>query len=414
MLVCALVAGDPTAAAAGAASSDVTTGRLELTVLSGGTDVTARYTAMATNMSNGHSVTLMLSASGTLVADLPPGSYMVMAMPAGGMGLATVSPTGGIGGAVPTVFSVTIVKGQTVNRVAHAGGGGPGGEFSESDLEDLLDFVSGGAPSTAAELDLSTVPSADELVALARRYHDLYFGQLTAGERSFVESLTRKIEQGPPSSVRTADVEELTAAAAAIAAPGASRAASVVLAARAVMVMPDLALALNNFGAILRLLEELPDSVTVLVAAREADPESPMILTNLANSVRDLGDSRLAEDLYLEALAARDDFGPALSALGEIYMARGDYEKAVEVMMRGAKIGFCAAVGDSLSDAFDEAYGESDTVPPLPPAWDESGSLVPPAPSRSKATLVLPEEFGNWDDISSLAGSIHELSSIMD
>lgn len=63
-----------------------------------------------------------------------------------------------------------------------------------------------------------------------------------------------------------------------------------------------------------------------------------MILTNLANSVLDMGDSLEAESIYLEALSIASDFGPALSALGNIYMARGDYERALEVMIRGAKM----------------------------------------------------------------------------
>jgi len=228
---------------------------------------------------------------------------MVIVMPPGSIGSPAATPTGQIGAVLPTMLNVVIVAGQTAKKTVVIGGPTIPDEFDESDF-DLFDLdPEGGHPQAAA----------------------------------------------------------------AMAAPGASRSASVVLAARAVMEMPGLGLALNNFGAILRLLGEITDSVVVLRAAREVDPESPMILTNLANSVRELGDLRLAESLYLEALRARDDFGPALSALGEIYMARGDYEKAIDMLMRGSEMGFCAAVSDSLVDALDEAYGDSDQVPPRPP-----------------------------------------------
>ncbi|MEA4882809.1 MAG: tetratricopeptide repeat protein [Clostridia bacterium] len=403
------------------------TGRLELRVLSGGADAGAQYMAMATNMASGYTAMLALSPTGVLAADLPAGSYMVVVMP--GSGGMTGSPMGQMTAAMPTMLNVVIVAGKTVSQSVNVGGGALSEEDLEGDPENLFnafDFgddegvteADAGAGADVAQLDLDAAPSTDELISLAQRYHDLYWGELTADERWLVESLTQRIEARPGWPIQTADVEEVTTTAAAIAAPGASRAVSVVLAARAVMAMPDLGLALNNFGAILRLLEEMADSVTVLVAAREADPQSPMVLTNLANSVRDLGDSSLAEELYLEALAASSDFGPALSALGEIYMARRDYEKAIEMMMRGAKTGFCAAVSDTLADALDEAYSESDKVPPLPPTWDDSDSLasvipvVPLAPPRGQAPLYVPQ-FGNWDSIETVAGSVPELSRVV-
>jgi tetratricopeptide (TPR) repeat protein len=126
----------------------------------------------------------------------------------------------------------------------------------------------------------------------------------------------------------------------------------------------------------------------------------------------------MAESLYLEALRARDDFGPALSALGEIYMARGDYEKAIDMLMRGSKMGFCAAVSDSLVDALDEAYGDSDQVPPRPPDWDNNDSLAsaigvaPLVAQHGHSVLVLPR-FGDWGSIDSLVGSMEPLSEVI-
>lgn len=411
----ALAFGEPAIASAGAGGEP--SGRLELTVLSGAEDVCARCTVMATNMSTGHTAMLTISPSGALAAELPAGTYMVIVMPPGGIGSPAAAPTGQIGAVLPTMLNVVIVAGQTATKTVVIGGPIMPDEFIESDF-DLFGLDTEGGYPQAAAVDLDAVVADDELVALARKYHDIYWGRLSFDERSLVESLTWKMDIRSGGAAQSRDVEEITTAAAAMAAPGASRSASVVLAARAVMEMPGLGLALNNFGAILRLLGEITDSVVVLRAAREVDPESPMILTNLANSVRELGDSRMAESLYLEALRARDDFGPALSALGEIYMARGDYEKAIDMLMRGSKMGFCAAVSDSLVDALDQAYGDSDQVPPRPPAWDNNDSLAsaigvaPLVAQHSHPVLVLPR-FGDWGSIDSLAGSMGPLSETM-
>lgn len=415
-VLCSLAFGGPAIASTGAGTEP--TGRLELTVLSGAEDVSAGCMVMATNMSTEHTAMLTMLSSGTLAADLPAGTYMVIVMPPGGFGSPAATPTGQIGVGLPTMLNVVIVAGQTARETVVIGGPIVPDEFDESDFEDLFDLDSKGGHPLAADVDLSAIATDDELIALARRYYDLYWDRLTFDERSFVESLTWKIDVRSDGPALTRDLEGITTAAAAIAAPGASRAASVVLSARAVMEMPGLGLALNNFGAILRLLGEIADSVVVLTAAREVDPESPMILTNLANSIRELGDLRLAERLYLQALETRNDFGPALSALGEIYMAQGDYEKAIDMMMRGSKMGFCTAVNDSLADALDEAYGDSDQVPPRPPAWDSSDSLAsvvsvaPLVAQHSHAVLTLPR-FGSWGSIDSLVGSMEPLSEVM-
>ena len=86
---------------------------------------------------------------------------------------------------------------------------------------------------------------------------------------------------------------------------------------------PDDVLSLDNLGAILHLIDEIPDSLTMLLAAKALDPSSPMILTNIANSLYDLGDFDKTESHYNEALRADSEFGPALYGLGQIYARRG-------------------------------------------------------------------------------------------
>lgn len=131
-----------------------------------------------------------------------------------------------------------------------------------------------------------------------------------------------------------------------------------------------------------------------------------------ANCLLELGDSVRAERLYLQALSSASDYGPALSALGDIYMARRDYRRALEMMMRGAKMGFSSSKGRTLNDLMEEMFGDSRSTPPLPPAQFGLSFFVELSPRLGTPRLVIPK-FGEWDDIATLAGSMRELSRVM-
>ncbi len=257
-------------------------------------------------------------------------------------------------------------------------------------------------------MDLDYIPTADELVELAWRYHDEFWELLSVEEQWTVDRVTERIwsREGLGSASTRENVAEVTTAAAAIAAPGASREIPVILAARAVIAMPELPLAVNNFGAMLRLIGKLRDSITVLLAARELEPRSPMILTNLANSVYELGDSYAAETMYNEALVATGDFGPALTGLGNIYMDRKDYKRALEVMLRGAQVGFCGAVKSACSEAIAGEHGSPGSIPPLPPPWQGGIKTAPSAPgggAGAQSTFTVPQ-IADWSSIATVAG----------
>ncbi|HNY68568.1 MAG TPA: tetratricopeptide repeat protein [Bacillota bacterium] len=411
--LCSLATG---AQAAQQTAPKTATGRLEVTLMRAGVNVTSQYMVMATSESAPMPVMLTLSGSGAMAADLPVGRYTVVAILA-----SVMSNPASMAGQMPTAFDVMIAAGKTIQKVAEVAGaqsgqgsyGGYGG-FDEADEDD--EFGGDGepvdldrVPTVDEPVDLDRVPTVDELLELARGYQDSYWALLDGQEQWAVEQMTRrlKVDAGASAMLTSEDVSEVTTAAAAIVAPGASRETPVVLAARAVIAMPDMALAVNNFGAILRLLGELRDSVTVLLAARRLDPQSPMILTNLANSAYELGDDRAAELLYNEALRANDSFGPALTALGNIYMERGDYEKALATMLKGAQLGFCAAVKDACSEAMDNAYGGPDSIPPLPPPWQGGMAGVASGSSGAGggggATFTVPQ-MADWSSIQSLAG----------
>lgn len=421
--LCCYVVGTPATAetAGGAAANAPGTGRLELTVLRDGADVTSDYIAVATSMSGAMPVMLAPSQSGALAADLPAGQYMIVVMSAeamkspgamaGQMGQMGQMPSG-----LPAMASVSIIAGRTVNKIADVGGGGTFGDLDG--LDDFDDFTgfdepedgTGDKGESAGPVDLDHIPTADELLELAWRYHDQFWRLLSVEEQWMVERMTQRIWLREDLTPTREDVAQAATAAAAIAAPGASREIPVVLAARAVIAMPELPLAVNNFGAILRLLGELRDSVTALLSARELEPQSPMILTNLANSVYELGDSYAAESLYNKALVTTGDFGPALTGLGNIYMERKDYKRALEVMLRGAQAGYCGAVKNACSEAIAGEYGSPGSIPPLPPAWQGGIKTAPPAPGGgvgAQSTFTVPQ-IADWSSMATVAGYMSE------
>lgn len=412
--LCCFAVSSPSPATAemsgGAVANTAGTGHLELTVTRDGGDVTADYMAVATSMSGAMPVMLALSQSGALAADLPAGQYMIVVMQASAM----KNP-----GAMPTMLNVTIIAGKTASKVADVSAGGtfgyPDDPSGFDDLDSFGDFGDTGDATeaeaqSARPVDLDHVPSADELLELAWRYHDEFWALLGTEEQWMVERVTQRIWLREGLTPTQEDVAEVTTAAAAIAAPGASREIPVVLAARAVIAMPELPLAVNNFGAMLRLIGRLRDSVTVLLAAKKLDPQSPMVLTNLANSMYELGDSYAAESFYNKALMTAGDFGPALTGLGNIYMKRKDYRRALDVMLRGAQMGFCGAVKSACSEAMAGEYGDPGSIPPLPPPWQGGIKTAPSTPgggAGARSTFTVPQ-IANWSSIATVAGYMNE------
>jgi len=178
--LCCYVVGTSAAAetAGGAAANAPGTGRLELTVLRDGADVTSDYIAVATSMSGAMPVMLAPSQSGALAADLPAGQYMIVVMSAeamkspgamaGQMGQMGQMPSG-----LPAMVSVSIIAGRTVNKIADVGGGGTFGDLDG--LDDFDDFTgfdepedgTGDKGESAGPVDLDHIPTADELLELA-------------------------------------------------------------------------------------------------------------------------------------------------------------------------------------------------------------------------------------------------------
>ena len=212
--------------------------------------------------------------------------------------------------------------------------------------------------------DLDSVMEARDLQIFARSVADGYYGELTLQEKSLVDREIGRLSIEEPFLEQVAT--ELTSVAAIMAGMGGSEAIAAILSAEVVAVKPDDALGVSNFGAILHLLDRLEESVSVLRFAWGLEPDSPVILTNLANSTYDLGNTKLAEELYLHAIAVNSTYAPARRALGDLYLAAGHWSKALEHYLAAAEYGFTPGVGRGIQEAADGVVG------------DEGSSLPPP------------------------------------
>ena len=174
-------------------------------------------------------------------------------------------------------------------------------------------------PATYTQSDLSRVISKEELLALAKRYQENNLALLDATAKRNVEEQLDRLAQAK-GAARDKLVQEFTGASIMLGASAMEKELSLIFGATAVLAEPDDALILNNFGAVLVLAGSLSDAVQVLNYGRSISPESPLILTNLANALLDMGDDTQAGELLLEALRHEPEFSEAHTALATVYM----------------------------------------------------------------------------------------------
>ena len=182
---------------------------------------------------------------------------------------------------------------------------------------------SGGTGAGAAPLSLAG------LATLAADFSSTLDHDLTPAERDFVAQYRLRLDT--PAMQKQA-VSEIGLTASAMLALGRHANAAAALTAEVVRRSPDDALALNNFGAMLRLRGQTRKAIQVLSVARALRPHSPLILTNLGNGLLESGQQAQARKCFQAALAANPRFCPAALGLGYVELADHNYPAAVKAM----------------------------------------------------------------------------------
>jgi tetratricopeptide (TPR) repeat protein len=105
----------------------------------------------------------------------------------------------------------------------------------------------------------------------------------------------------------------------------------------AIRISPDDTLSINNFGAYLRVIDSVPVSLPVLLYAETLYDSSPIILTQIGCTLFEMGDEIQAEKYLKNAVKHAPDFGPAHTALCEIYLQQNRLEDAIGELFAGVK-----------------------------------------------------------------------------
>lgn len=113
---------------------------------------------------------------------------------------------------------------------------------------------------------------------------------------------------------------------------------------------PQDTVAINNFGAYLRIIDSVQTSLPVLLHAAMVCPNSPLILTQVGNSLFEMGDHNKAEKYFKDALKVNPDYGMAHSGLCAVYIVRGDAKNAMIELFKGAKTLFLPSTAKAYSN----------------------------------------------------------------
>lgn len=259
----------------------------------------------------------------------------------------------------------------------------------------------------SVKIDTTRKVTSDEVVRIARRFlNRSYKNTFDLREKSFIDQNLKKLEaDGLRKADRMAIAEGLSSTAVFFTGTGESQNIPVVFSARAVIEFPEDTLIVNNFGAVLRMMDSVSISVPVLLYAKSLYPDAPVILTNLGNSLFELYDDKTAEYFYKRALLINPDFALARHGLVSVYLKQRNLQKAIEELFKGAK----GIYSQSLNDAQNKLKNKPAYSPPGEPISDmpEKSPNNPQATDSPNPNVPIDElrlpEFHDWPDIASMA-----------
>ena len=191
-------------------------------------------------------------------------------------------------------------------------------------------------PFKYVKQDTSTAFTSQQLVTLAGKMKEKSYAQLRGKEKLDIDKQLKKLDE-PDTIKKKKAAYELSSSAMMLMGASQNKELAIVLASASTEIFPADGLLVSNFSALLRMLDSTALSLPVLVYAKSLAPMSPIVLTNLGNTLFELGDDRKAEVFFKRALSIDNHFRDARTSLVDVYLKRKELGKAYEELMKGVE-----------------------------------------------------------------------------
>jgi len=109
---------------------------------------------------------------------------------------------------------------------------------------------------------------------------------------------------------------------------------------------------INNYASLLMSQQQYKEALTWLELAAEAEPNNPVILTNLGECCYELGNLSMAMVYTDMAIAAESEFGLAHLIQCCVYMKQGNLNEAINSLFRSAKTCWTELTTDLMTDLY--------------------------------------------------------------
>ena len=182
------------------------------------------------------------------------------------------------------------------------------------------------------EVKSSVNPTKENILRIAERFYNRSYKQLNAIEKSRFDL---EYQNALKNKFNHQAVTALTSNGANLMMFGTNHHEGCVYLASAVKADINDTLAVNNFGAYLRIIDSLKVSLPVLLYANTLFDKSPVILTQIGCSYFELNDFKKGENYLKLALQVNPGFGKAHSALCELYLKTGRWKEALQELIAG-------------------------------------------------------------------------------
>ena len=182
------------------------------------------------------------------------------------------------------------------------------------------------------EVKSSVNPTKENILRIAERFYNRSYKHLNAIEKSRFDL---EYQNALKNKFNHQAVTALTSNGANLMMFGTNHHEGCVYLASAVKADINDTLAVNNFGAYLRIIDSLKVSLPVLLYANTLFDKSPVILTQIGCSYFELNDFKKGENYLKLALQVNPGFGKAHSALCELYLKTGRWKEALQELIAG-------------------------------------------------------------------------------